>query len=97
MQLNADQLSADRQQLPDFAAQRQHAPCNRRRNLDRGLVGHDIGERLVLGHVVAGLHVPGHQLDFGDAFAEVGHLDDVNVHGSTARLNAAATRAGPGK
>ena len=50
--------------------------------------------------VSPGLHVPGDELDFGDAFADVGHLDDVNAHAahaSIARLNAAPTRSGPGE
>ena len=29
---------------------------------------------------VAGLDAPGHHFAFRDAFAQVGHLDDVNTH-----------------
>ena len=77
MRISSD---ADREHLPDLAAQRQHGAGDRRRDLDRGLVGHHVGERLVLGDRVAGLDVPGDQLDLGDAFAEVGHADHVHAH-----------------
>ena len=71
---------------------------HRRRDLDGRLVGHHVGEGLVARDRVARLHVPGDELDLGDAFAEVGNLDDVDAHrASIVRLNAAATRAGPGK
>jgi len=73
--LDADQLAAHGQRLPDLATQRQHAAGHRRRDLDAGLVGHDVGQRLVLGHAVADLHVPGHQFDLGHPFADVRHLD----------------------
>ena len=52
----------------------------RGRNLHRCLVGHHVGQRLVLGDRVARLDMPGDQFDLGDAFAEVGHLDDVLAH-----------------
>ena len=77
--LDADQLRADREHLPDLAAEREHLAGNRRRNLDRRLVGHDVGEALVLGDRVARLDVPGDELDFGDAFADVGHPDHVHA------------------
>ena len=97
LQLDADQLRADRHRLADLAAQRQHAPGHRRRDLDGGLVGHHVGQHLVFGDRVAGLDMPGDEFDLGDALAEVGHLDDVDRHDSIARFSAAATRAGPGK
>jgi hypothetical protein len=102
-----DQLAPDRQRHADLAPQCDDDAGHGRWNFDRGLVGHDVGQDLVFGDGVAGLHAPGDNLDFGDAFAEVGHLDDVNalanrVFGrhappSIVRLNAAPTRSGPGK
>ena len=53
--LDADQLRADRHRLPDLAAEREHRAGHRRRDLDRRLVGHHVGQHLVLGHRVAGL------------------------------------------
>ena len=76
----ADQFTAHGHDLAHFAAQRDHAADHRRGNLDRGLVRHDVGQRLVLGDHVADLHMPGDQFDFRDAFADVGHLDDMNTH-----------------
>ena len=98
--LDAHQLRTHRQHLADLAAQREHRPGHRRRNLDRGLVGHHVGQHLVLGHRIARLDMPGDQLDLGDAFAEVGHLDDMRAHSpqaSITRRTRRATRAGPGK
>jgi 2-oxoisovalerate dehydrogenase E1 component beta subunit len=101
LQIDANQFRADGQRLPDLAAEREHGPRNGRRNLDRGLFGHHVGQHLVFGDQVAGGDAPGDELDLGDAFAEIGHADDMNAHrrahGSIARRNAAATRAGPGK
>ncbi len=79
--LDADQLGADGQHLPDLAAEGQHAAGHRRRDLDAGLVGHHVGQGLVFGDRVAGLDMPGDELDLGDAFADIGHLDHVHVAG----------------
>ena len=96
--LDADQLGADGQHLADFAAERQHAAGDGGRNLDRRLVGQHVRERLIFVHLVADLDVPGNEFDFGDAFAQIGHLDRVCAHhASIARWKAAATRAGLGK
>ena len=72
MRISSD---ADREHLADLAAKREHLAGDRRRDLDRGLVGHHVGEALVLGDRVAGCDVPGDELDLGDAFADVGHAD----------------------
>ena len=98
MHFDADDFCADCDHLADHAAECQHGAGHGRWNLDRGLVGHHVDQVLVFGHGVAYLHVPLDQFDFGNTFADVGHLDDVDSHhASIARLNALATRSGPGK
>ena len=80
LDLDADQLRSDREHLSDLAAEREHLAGDRRRDLDRRLVGHHVGEPLVLDDRVAGRDVPDDELDLGDAFAEVGDADDVDAH-----------------
>ena len=46
----------------------------RGRDLDAGLVRHDLDQRLVLLHGVARFHQPAHDLALGHAFADVGQL-----------------------
>ena len=82
LDLDADQLRPDGEHLPDLAAEREHLAGDRRRDLDRGLVGHHVGEALVLDDGVADRDVPDDELDLGDAFAEVGDADDVDGHAS---------------
>ena len=84
---------------PTVAAERHDLARHGRRNLHRGLVGHHVGQHLVLLDRIARLHMPGHQFDLGNAFADVGHLDHMSSHGqaSIVRLRAAPTRSGPGK
>src|SRR3546814_20536526 len=50
-------------------------------HLDRGLVGHHVGELLVLLDRVADLDVPLDDLGLGNAFADVGQLEFVARHG----------------
>ena len=57
-------------------------PATGRFHLDRRLVGHHVGERLVLVDLVADLDVPGDDLGLGDAFADVGQLEFVASHRS---------------
>ena len=70
-----------------------------RGNLDRRLVGHDGGEQRVLAHEVADLDVPFDELGLGDAFADIGQLDDVLAHrqASIVSTQRAADAAGPGE
>ncbi len=84
LDLDADQLGAYRDDVARLARQREHLARNRRRNLDARLVGHDIGEVLVLAHDVARLDVPLDELHLGNALADVRHLDDVGAHGGFA-------------
>ena len=42
-----DQLGADGDHVARLAGEREHAAADRRRNLDRRLVGHDLGDDLV--------------------------------------------------
>ena len=78
--VDADQHRAHRHHLPDRAAELDHAAGHRRGHFDRGLVGHHVAQRLVLGDAVAHLDVPLDDLHFGDAFADVRHADDVHAH-----------------
>ena len=90
---------ADRHRLADLGAEPQDLAVDRRRDLDRRLVGHHGGEQLVLAHEVADLDVPFDELGLGDAFADIGQLDDVLAHLTppSSRVSARPTRAGPGK
>jgi hypothetical protein len=65
--------------------QDQHLAADRRGDLHRGLVGHHVGDDLVLGHQVADLDVPGDQFGLGGAFAHVGQLEDETTHLSVPR------------
>jgi hypothetical protein len=44
---------------------------------DGGLVGHDLGQKLVLGDRIADRDVPADQFGLGRAFADVGEFEDV--------------------
>ena len=70
----------DRQHAADLAAQRDDGAGDRRRHLDRRLVGHHGGEDLVLQHRLADLDMPFDDLGLGDAFADIGQLDDARAH-----------------
>ena len=48
---------------------------DRRFHFDRRLVGHHVGDLLVLGDRVADLDVPGDNLGLGNAFADVGQFE----------------------
>jgi hypothetical protein len=57
----------DGDHVAGLAVQLDHLAGDVRGNLDIRLVGHHVGQDLLLGHDVAGLHVPVDQLDLGDA------------------------------
>ena len=78
--VDAEQLRADRKDVADRAAERHDRACDRRRDLDRGLVGHHRGDGLVLAHGVAELHMPFDDLGLGHPLADVGHLDRAQAH-----------------
>ena len=61
---------------PISAPSHKTSPSTGDGNLHRRLVGHDGGEDRVLAHEVADLDVPLDELGLGDAFADVGQLDD---------------------
>ena len=83
----------------DLAAERDDVAGDRRRDLDRRLVGHHGGEDLVLEHRLADLDMPFDDLGLGHAFADIGQLDDrLPISGLHHGLESARpTRAGPGK
>ena len=73
-------------------------PATGRFHLDRRLVGHHVGDLLVLGDRVADLDVPGDDLGLGNAFADVGQLEFVARHQSAITFSSAFfMRFGPGK
>ena len=71
---------ADRHRVADLGAQPQDLAIDRRGDFDRRLVGHHGGEHRVLAHEVADLDVPFDEFGLGDAFADIGQLDDVFAH-----------------
>ena len=77
---NANELAPDRHHLADLAAERDHRADDRRRNLHGCLVGHHVRKYLILGDRVARLHSPRHEFHFGDAFADIRHLDHMHAH-----------------
>ena len=94
------QRRADRHHLADFAGQLDHHAGDGRFHLDRGLVGHHVGDLLVLRHLVADLDVPGDDLGLGNAFADIGQAEGEACHaGQSFRifLRAVPMRTGPGK
>ena len=66
--------------LARFAVQGDDGPGDRTGQFDRGLVGHDVGDDLVLGDDVADLDVPADQFGLGGAFAHVGQFEDETSH-----------------
>ena len=75
----ADQFTAHGHDLAHFAAQRDHAADHRRGNLTVALSVMTSASGWSSA-TIADLHMPGDQFDFRDAFADVGHLDDMNTH-----------------
>ena len=89
---------ADRHLVADFARELDHLARDRAFHLDRRLVGHHVGDLLVLADRVADLDVPGDDLGLGNAFADVGQLEFVSRHQSAITFSRAFfMRFGPGK
>ncbi len=99
LNLQPDQRRADRDGVADLGAEPEDFAVDRRGDFDGRLVGHDRGEHRVLAHEVADLDVPFDEFGLGDAFADIGQLDDVFAHdqASIVSRRARPTRAGPGK
>jgi hypothetical protein len=85
LDLELHQRGTDRQLLAGFAMGGGDAAGDGRGQLDRGLVGHDVGDDLVLCDHVPDLDVPGDQFSLGGAFAHVGQFEDVATHLSVLR------------
>ena len=85
LDLELHQRRADGQLLAGFAVGGEHLAGDGRGQFDRRLVGHDVGDDLVLGDHVADLDVPGDQFGLGGAFAHVGQFEDVAAHPSALR------------
>ena len=89
---------ADRHLVADFARELDHLAGDRAFHLDRRLVGHHVGDLLVLADRVADLDVPGDDFGLGNAFADVGQLEFVSSHQSAITFSRARfMRFGPGK
>ena len=80
LDLELHQRGADGQLLARFAVGGEHLAGDGRGQFDRGLVGHDVGDDLVLGDHVADLDVPADQFGLGGAFTDVGQFEDVAAH-----------------
>ena len=78
--LDHHQHRADRDHVADLARDFEHLARYRAFHLDRRLVGHHVGELLILGHGVARLHVPGDDLRLRNAFADIGQFEFVAGH-----------------
>ena len=80
LDLELHQRTAHRHHGAGFAVQGDDLAADRGGDLDRGLVGHDVGDDLVLGDGVADLDVPSDQFGLGGAFAHVGQFEDETTH-----------------
>ena len=98
--LDHHQRRSDRDLVADLARQLEHHARDRRFHLDRRLVGHHVGDLLVLLDALADLDVPRDDLSLGDAFANVRKAECEAGHsGQSFRsfLSAVPMRTGPGK
>jgi hypothetical protein len=96
---DAHERRTDSDHVAHLGAEPQDFAVDRRRNLDRGLVGHDRRDNVVLAHRIADLDMPFDEFGLGNALADVRKLDGMLAHhtASIASRRACATRAGPGK
>ena len=62
------------------AGKLEHFAGNGAFHFDRGLVGHHVGDLLILGNRIADLDVPGDDFRFGNAFANVRQLEFISSH-----------------
>ena len=85
LDLELHQRRTHRQLLAGFAVSGGDATGHRGGQLHRGLVGHDVGDDLVLGDGVADLDMPGDQFGLGRALAHVGQFEAVTTHPSALR------------
>jgi hypothetical protein len=72
-----------------------HLPGAGRGNGDRGLVGHELDDALVLLDRVAGLDQPLDDLSLDDAFPEIRKLELERGHGAVSSSQGPVRRAGP--
>ncbi len=83
------ELLADGDDVAGLAVQRRDAARIGRGHFDHGLVGFDRDERLIDDDVVADGDVPVDDLDFVQAFAEIGEVE--NLHEKLTTRRAAST------
>ena len=87
-----DQRRVDFEDVAGVAVQGNDRPGVRARELHRGLGGFDIHERLVQGHDVADLDLPGHDLGLGQTFTDVGQEEDLFAQLSNPITRSTASR-----
>jgi hypothetical protein len=98
--LDHHQRRADRHLIADFAGELDHHARHRRFHLDGRLVGHHVGDLLVLLDALADLDVPRDDLGLGDAFADIRQAESEAGHADQSFrsfLSASPMRTGPGK
>ncbi len=98
--LDHHQRRADRDLIADFAREFDHHARHRRFHLDRRLVGHHVGDLLILLDALADMHMPCDDLGLGDAFADIRQAESEASHASQSFrsfLSASPMRTGPGK
>jgi hypothetical protein len=80
LDLELDQRTAHGDHGAGLAVQGDDLAGHRGGDLDRGLVGHDVGDDLVLGDDLAELDVPADQFGLGGALADVRQFEDETTH-----------------
>ena len=80
LDLELGQRTAHGHHLTGFAVQGGDDARDRAGQLDRGLVGHDVGDDLILGDRIADLDVPADELGLSGAFTDVRKLENKTTH-----------------
>jgi hypothetical protein len=75
-----DKLGPDRALFARLAIDRDDGAAHWCRQFDRCLVGHDVDERILLADLLPDRHMPGDDLGFGRALADIRESDDVTSH-----------------
>src|ERR1043166_8041653 len=74
------QFRADRALFAGLAVDHDDGAADRSRQFDRGLIGQDIDERVLLADLLPDRDMPGDDLGLGRALADIGQSDDVPPH-----------------
>ena len=92
-----DEELAHRHDVALFGEDAAHHAGRRRRHLDGRLVGLDLDQQVVLGHLLAGGHEPADDLALGHPLAQVGHAELVGHQNAMTFVMASSTRSGDGR